>query len=159
MRVVGADTGPLNYLVLIDQVGILPALFGAIFIPEAVRRELRHAETPASVRRFITTPPTWLTVEPAHGDLDPALRALDVGEGHAIALASDLNADLVLMDDRAGVAAARARGFAVTGTLGLIDLGGRRGLLDVAVAVARLRATSFRCRPDILDDLLGRHQA
>jgi predicted nucleic acid-binding protein len=49
-----------------------------------------------------------------------------------LALARALSADLVLMDDRAGVAVAHQFGFAVTGTLGVLDLAARRGLIDLA---------------------------
>ncbi|HWX31961.1 MAG TPA: hypothetical protein VNZ53_31575 [Steroidobacteraceae bacterium] len=36
-----ADSSPLNYLVWIEQVEILPALFERIFVPEVVQNELR----------------------------------------------------------------------------------------------------------------------
>jgi predicted nucleic acid-binding protein len=68
-----------------------------------------------------------------------------------------LRADLVLMDDRAGVAIAKAHGFVVTGTLGVLELAARRKLIDLAGTVRRLKATNFRCRPEILDALLARH--
>ena len=42
MRLVVADTGPLNYLVLINAIELLPKLFEKVFTPEAVRgRTLR----------------------------------------------------------------------------------------------------------------------
>ena len=59
------------------------------------------------------------------------------------------------MDDRAGVAVARAIGFAAIGTLGLLDLGGRRNLLKLEEAFARLKTTKFRYPPEIIDVLLG----
>jgi hypothetical protein len=40
---------------------------------------------------------------------------LDSGEKAAIILAASLKVDAILMDDRAGVAAARAKGFVVVG--------------------------------------------
>jgi predicted nucleic acid-binding protein len=55
-----------------------------------------------------------------------ALESLDAGERAVIALAASLQIDLILMDDRAGVAAARARGIAATGTLGLLTSQGLR---------------------------------
>ncbi len=85
---------------------------------------------------------------------DPSLQALDDGERAAIALALALKADLILMDDRAGVAVARSKGFAVTGTLGLLDLAARRKLLKLDEAFARLKATNFRYPPEIMDALL-----
>jgi predicted nucleic acid-binding protein len=62
------------------------------------------------------------------------------------------------MDDRAGVAAAYRRGLAVTGTLGVLDLAARRGLLDIATVVARLKATNFRYPPEIIEALLAEHR-
>jgi predicted nucleic acid-binding protein len=49
------------------------------------------------------------------------LAVLDAGEEDAIALALELHADLLLMDDEAGAIAARARGLEVTGTLGVLQ--------------------------------------
>ena len=60
----------------------------------------------------------------------------------------------MLMDDRAGVAVARAQGLAVVGTIGILDLAGRRKLIDIGDAVARLKTTNFRYRPGLLDALL-----
>jgi predicted nucleic acid-binding protein len=76
----------------------------------------------------------------------------------ALTLARALGADLVLIDDRAGVAVARRRGFTVTGTLGVLDLAARRGLIELGGAIARLKATNFRYRPEILDALLAQHR-
>jgi predicted nucleic acid-binding protein len=47
MRLVVADTGPLNYLVLIEAVELLPKLFERVFAPEAVRLELLDQDAPA----------------------------------------------------------------------------------------------------------------
>src|SRR5260370_650757 len=59
MRLVVADTGPLNYLVLIEASEILPKLFDAIIVPEAVKAELVHPSAPAAgAGRARKTPPT-----------------------------------------------------------------------------------------------------
>jgi len=34
--IIVADTTPLNYLILIEQIEILPKLYGRVIIPEAV---------------------------------------------------------------------------------------------------------------------------
>ena len=158
MRLVVADTSPLNYLVLIEQVEILPALFEKVFVPQIVRHELQHSEAPESVRRWIAEPPSWVEIVPAGRDSDePTLLHLDDGERAAIQLAIRIGAELLPIDDRDGVNAARRKGFAVTGTLGILDLAANRGLIRLNDAVDRLRNTSFRCRPDVLDALLARH--
>jgi predicted nucleic acid-binding protein len=49
--IVVADASPLNYLVLIEQIGLLPTLYGSVLIPEAVHRELQRPGTPAPATR------------------------------------------------------------------------------------------------------------
>src|SRR5438045_1200495 len=157
MRLVVADTGPLNYLILIEQAHILAVLFEKVFIPQVVQDELRHDEAPASVRQWIATPPAWLEVTPDdREDDDPDLLRLDLGERFAIRLAIRIKADLMLMDDRDGANLARRRGIAVTGTLGILDLAATRGLIRLDVAIERLKQTSFRYPPDVVEALLAR---
>jgi hypothetical protein len=97
---------------------------------------------PAVVRGWAERPPAWLEVLPlpASADADPALQALlDDGERAALLLARAIGADLLLMDDRAGVAVAHQQGFAVTGTLGVLDLAAQRGFIELDAAFAGLR--------------------
>lgn len=158
-RLVVADTGPLNYLILAGAIDVLPELFEQILVPAAVYDELTHIDAPAPVRVFVAQRPSWLDVRSSLGrrNDDPIDKALDEGERAAIVLAISVRADLILMDDRAGAAVARRRGFAVTGTLGILDLAARRGLVDLATAFAKLRATNFRYPPEIMDALLAQH--
>jgi predicted nucleic acid-binding protein len=157
MRVVVADTGPHNYLVQIDAIELLPKLFGQILVPAAVHDELSHLRSPASVRAWIAAPPPWLEIRPNPGDSTDRVmsRLLDQGERATIALAGAIGADLILMDERDGVAIARSHGFAVTGTLGVLDLALQRELVNLAQAVTRLKATSFHYRQGLLDALLA----
>ena len=160
MRLVVADTAPLNYLILIGHVNLLSALFGIIVIPEAVRDKLNHLQTPRPVRQWIARPPDWVEIVASNFDSsDPDLDRLDEGERAAIMVALRIRADLILMDDRDGVIVARSKGFAVTGTLGILDLAARRGIITLEAALERLKATNFRCRPEIMDALLARHRS
>lgn len=159
MRAAVADTSPLNYLVLIGAIDMLPRLFEAVIVPGAVEAELLHARAPAAVRRWAAAPPPWLRV--AHALPPPAgagLDHLDAGERAVIALALSLQPDFVLIDERAGVAAARAQGLEVLGTLGLLDRAARAGLIDLSGAVAALKATNFHAPPSLFEALLARHQ-
>jgi predicted nucleic acid-binding protein len=152
-----ADAGPPHYLVLIEAIDLLPRLFTTVLVPEAVCRELDHVGAPRSVRGWIDHPPPWLEVVPADTREPPAFPGLDVGEREALALAISRRADVVLIDDRRGAAVARAHGLVAIGTLGLLDQGARRGVLDFATAVARLTATNFRYPRELLDRLLAEH--
>lgn len=160
MRLVVADTGPLNYLVLTGDITLLPQMFERVLVPQGVRDELADDEAPPAVRAWIAQPPAWLQVH-ANPDVRHAALVtpkLDDGERAAIALALAVKADLVLMDDQDGAAAARRQGLAVTGTLGVLDLAARRGLIDLAEAFERLKATTFYYRQGLLDDLLAQHR-
>ena len=87
MRVIVADTAPLNYLVVIEAVGTLPRLFASVLIPPAVNKELSHGNAPAEVSTWIANPPSWLKVVNLKTSVAPALSYLDVGEAEAITLA------------------------------------------------------------------------
>jgi predicted nucleic acid-binding protein len=158
VQVVVADTGPLQYFVLIDQIELLPQLYGSVTVPTAVHSELLHLRASVAVRDWAATPSAWLTIVSTPVSWDPQLWRLDLGEAAAIALALTLPADLVLMDERAGVAAARARALNVIGTIGVLDQAARAGLIDIAEAVTWLRATNFRHRPALLGGLLASHR-
>ena len=64
VRVVVADTTPLNYLILIGHVDILGSLFCAVLIPEAVLAELQHPKAPEAVKQWLGELPAWLHVSP-----------------------------------------------------------------------------------------------
>jgi predicted nucleic acid-binding protein len=160
VRAVVADAGPIHYLVLIGHSEILPALFEKVIIPSVVYGELVRAEAPDAVRTWIQAPPAWLEVQTHPGDPfdDASLESLDDGERAALALAASLAADLVLMDDREGVRIARYKGFRVIGTLRVLQLGARDGLLDLADAFERIKRTNFRYRQEIMDALLDQQR-
>lgn len=155
-----ADTGPLHYLILSGDIALLATLFDRVLIPQTVHDELAHRNAPVLVREWIAQPPDWLEVRtnPDHDRGDRMMVALDAGEQAAIALAVAVESDLVLMDDREGVAVARRKGLAVTGTLGVLDLAARRGMIDLAEAFTRLKTTSFYYRQGLLDALLARRR-
>lgn len=159
MRLVIADTGPVNYLILIGQIDLLPLLFEKVVLPTTVQEELGSSKAPPVVRLWAASSPAWLEVRnsPVGQAEDVSLKGIDAGEKAAIQLAVSLNADLLLMDDRKGVNAAQRKGLRVTGTLGVLDLAAQRGLADFVHAVETLRQTNFRVPEALLDALLERH--
>lgn len=58
--IVVADTGPLNYLVLIEAVEVLQPLYSNVVVPTTVAEELRSAGAPSAVQKWIAQPPEWL---------------------------------------------------------------------------------------------------
>lgn len=155
--VVVADTTPLNYLVLIEQVEVLHRLFGEVMIPEAVLTELRHPKAPADVSAWLQSLPNWLRVVKV-GQVDDTIQ-LGHGENEAISLAIEKQVSIVLMDERRGRAAAEARGLLPIGTLNILDLADERGLLDGVTSLNELKRTTFRADQELLDRFEERMRA
>lgn len=153
--IVVSDASPFNVLVRIGYVDVLPALFGSVIIPPAVASELSHPSTPEVVRTWITQRQVWLTIQ-APSNIDPTLQIDDVGEAEAISLALELKADLLLADDRKARRIARARGLAMTGAVGVLELASSRNLLSLQDAFDRMRQTDFRVAERILQEALAR---
>lgn len=58
--IVVADTFPLNYPVLIEQIHILPKMFGNAVVPRAAYEELLDASTPDPVKKWLDGLPNWI---------------------------------------------------------------------------------------------------
>lgn len=100
-----SNTSPILNLAIIGELSLLRDQFGEILIPGAVLEELRvEGDLPGSqgVRDAIKA--GWIRIEAEKQD--PLVRAmqrdLDKGEAEAIALAMQVNAEWVLMDERDG---------------------------------------------------------
>ena len=152
--IVVADTTPLHYLVLIEQSHLLPALYGRVLTPPAVLAELSDPGTPELVSRWARHRPEWLEVRaPERVPLDLP-EALGPGEREAIALSEELGADALLIDEWDGRQAAARRQLTVVGTLRVLGSAAEKGLIDLPLAVTRLRATNFRASTDLIEQLL-----
>jgi predicted nucleic acid-binding protein len=158
MRLVVADTSPVFYLLSIGQIDLLPQLFGKVFVPDAVHKELCHPAAPALVREWVASLPVWVEVRSVETLDDAAFLPLGAGERAAITLALSMHADLILIDERKGTHVALDKGFEVAGTLGVLALAARRGLVDLADSFARLKRTNFRYRQGIMDALLDQQE-
>ena len=143
--VVVADTSPINYLVLIEQIDLLTRLYTRILIPPAVLAELKHPLSPTPVG------PKWLEVLSPRDSL--TLAHLDLGETEAIALATEMHAEVLLIDEQAGRQEAVRRGLRVAGTLSVLDEADQAGLVSFDQAVAHLQKTSFRVSRAVISEI------
>lgn len=156
MSLVVSDTSPLNYLVLIGHVDVLPKLYGAIVAPPAVISELQHPQTPHEVSAWASRLPCWLEIRSPKTELHLGIGA---GEDSAISLAVDLGNVPILVDDRRARAAAKSLGLPVIGTLAVLDLADESGLLDFEDVLRCLRTTSFRVEPVVAEVLIERSRS
>ena len=153
--IVIADTGPINYLILIGEIEVLPALYRRVLIPPSVCEELKRPGAAEAVRTWIAQPPAWLETRSPSKSPDAELAHLDAGERDAILLAEELGADQIIIDEIRGRREAKRRHLPFTGTLGVLAAGAEEGLLDLRSAVDRLRQTNFHIAKEILDRLIG----
>lgn len=117
-----SDTSPFTALLTIGQIDWLPELFEEVVVPAAVRDELSMAHANL---------PTWLQVDLRTCAIPPEVVAanLDPGEAAAIALALDIRADGLLIDERKGRQVASLLGLRVTGLLGILLIAKEEGLI------------------------------
>lgn len=148
MTVVVSDASPLIALHRIDHLALLEALFGTVAVPPAVKVEV----TPG------VPLPGWVEERSlAQPSSAQVLRAvLDAGESEAIALALELSASRLLIDERAGRRLAQGLGLVVTGTLGVLYMAKRQGRLSaIRPLIDTLIAGGFRVAPDLYERIVA----
>ena len=120
MSVVISDTSPVRALAYLGHLDWLEQLFHQVVLPPAVAAELRNPPTGLQAVD-VGTWPFFVVRAPGNADRVAELRSvLDVGEAEAIALAEELRAELVLIDELTGRDVARQCGLTVLGTLGVL---------------------------------------
>jgi predicted nucleic acid-binding protein len=139
-RVVVVNATPIIALSLIDELDLLRALYDRVVVPSAVEAEVlvggRGGIGSAELREA-----SWLRVaalqDPRRADL---LADLDRGEAEVLALAQELHADLVIIDERLARLHAKRLGLTLTGTLGVLLKAKQLGHVKaVAPLIDRLR--------------------
>ena len=58
--IVISDTSPINYLILIDEIGLLPKLYDRIVVASGVLEELVAGSAPEKVKHWLDEKPDWL---------------------------------------------------------------------------------------------------
>ena len=152
-----ADTSPLNYLILIDAIELLPRLYQRVILPRAAWQELQHISTPPAVAQWAQMLPDWIEIREAPEPTDPALAVLGSGEKQALAIAElyqHKEEVLLLLDEQAARQQAARRKLAATGTLGVLKAAAVQRLVDLATVFGRLRQTNFRVKATLLQQML-----
>jgi hypothetical protein len=154
-QLVVVNTTPIIALALIGQLDLLRQLYGQVVTPMAVQAEV-FAGGPAGIGRAELQGAAWLRVvslqDPRRADL---LADLDQGEAQVIALAQELNADLVIIDERLARHHAKRLGLGLTGTLGLLLKAKQLGLVQaVAPLIDQLHHGGIRMSDAVIAEVL-----
>jgi predicted nucleic acid-binding protein len=138
-----SNTSPILNLSIIDQLDLLRRQFAEVLIPPAVQMELKaETQLPGAVAIRQAMEAQWLrVVDLKNSHLARALALeLDQGEAAAIALALEVGAAQILMDEHDGRARAKAMGVQPVGVLGVLLRAKREGYLSsVESALSSLR--------------------
>jgi uncharacterized protein len=120
--IVVSDTSPISSLFLINQLQLLPDLFGSIILPKKVMEELLLLQTDFGYDLSPVFNNEWLIVREV-SNREAVVRfqqILDIGESEAIVLAKELRADYLLVDESEGRAVAVSEGLHTIGVLGVL---------------------------------------
>lgn len=129
--IVVSNTTPLSELAKVGKMYLLRDVFERIIIPVEVYDEVTTGNHPAVRQvqsanwievRLVSNPEAVVSLQMETG--------LDLGESAAIALAEELKAQRILIDELAGRVVAKTRNLSVTGTVGVLLIAKQQGLIS-----------------------------
>lgn len=128
--IVVSNTSPLINLAAVGKLELLHELYGRIVIPQAVYHEMAVGGAGQPGADQVRTL-EWIETRRVAGQAMVASLCLEVdeGEAEAIVLADELEADLLLLDERRGRIVASRLGLRFVGLLGILIDAKHRGLI------------------------------
>ena len=157
--VVVSDTSPLIHLARADQFLLIRSLYPSLLLPPAVWREVveegngRAGE--AEVRAAVDS--GWMEVRPPQNRsmLRFLKSELDEGEAESLALAAQVRAGLLLVDETPARERAALMNLPFTGTVGVLIRAKTAGLVsELRPVLDRMREQSFRLSDRLYDRVL-----
>lgn len=156
--IVVSDTSAVSNLAIVNHLWLLEAIYQRVIIPDIVARELAAASNPI-IPAILQV--GWIQTQSlTHSQLANQLqqeRGLDAGEANAIALALELQADDLLIDERLGRQEALRLGLSIIGILGILLVAKQRSLIPQVQPVmdALINEAGFRVSPQLYQRVLA----
>ena len=124
-----SNTTPLIAFARIGELALLQKIVEHVLIPDAVWREVTEAGNRLGAEEIRNA--SWVEVRTVRAIPPELSPLLGPGETEAIALAEEITASEILLDERAARAIATARGLNIIGTAGLLARAKQRGLITL----------------------------
>lgn len=144
-----SDTTAITNLFLIGRIDILQGVFGHLIVPNAVFQELCEV----SEQQDFLLATDWIKIFPVEeSEVLQALKLrLDAGESEAIALAIQISADYLVMDEWKGRRTAKRMGLQIIGVLGILEVAKRKCIIPAIKPVLDelINRVGFRIHPSI----------
>jgi predicted nucleic acid-binding protein len=152
-NLVVSNTTPLIALDACNQLDLLRSLYGSIIIPEEVERELSRGGGTALPTGLTAAHRAWIGVRSVSNPPSASLLArLDAGEAEVIILALEIGASLVLIDEKMGLKVAREEGLNAIGSVGLLLLAKKKGLLsEVKPHLQEMQSKGIRLKDSLIE--------
>ena len=124
-----SNTTPIISLLKLNRLDIFQKLYNKIYIPIAVYKEIEAGKNKDFYEDLSKY--EWINIlEIRDKQAIKYFLDLDAGEAEAIVLASEINADLIILDEKLGRFHAKHADLKVTGTMGVLIKAKTRGLID-----------------------------
>ena len=153
--IVISDTTTIISLLKAEQLEVLEALLGEVFIPEAVYEELTGNQKFQLEAEKVKKCP-FIKVKQVEDiksvNIFQRVIGLDAGESESIVMAEEKQADLLLIDEKKARHVAKQMGLAITGTIGVLIQAYDEGLLSES-AIETCLAVMKKCGIRISDGL------
>lgn len=147
MPIIISNASPLIGLSSIDRLHILKDLWGKIIIPEAVYGEVVVKGSGKQGASLVSDAcKDWIEVRTVKNrqEVNALQTVLDEGEAEVIAFGQEINADLVLLDNKEPRLFARTVNLKVIGTVGIIRLAWHKGLISAPIEeLYKLKSSGF----------------
>jgi predicted nucleic acid-binding protein len=154
--IVISDTSPLIHLAACNQLLLLQLLYGNIIIPRSVEEEIKIKGKDENIKRQISDA-DWIISKSA---LDKKLvseqyEKLDGAEAEAIVLSIELNADMLLIDERKGRAIAKQFHIKTGGVLSVLIEAKEQKLIPAVkpLIMQMIQRTGFRISQELMDEV------
>lgn len=154
-----SDTSPLSGLAITGYLPLLKQLYQRVIIPSAVAEELkRGGEEDQRILQVLSL--DWIEIKHCRNrqlieELQTTYR-LDLGGSEAIALAIEMRADELLIDERLGRREASRLGLSFTGLFGVLLMAKRQKLISAIRPIMDrlIEETGFRVSKQLYHEVL-----
>lgn len=149
-----SNATPLIAFARIGELALLERIVEQLTLPQAVWQEVTGVTERPGAETIREA--TWINVQTANEVSADLLAVLDRGEAEVIALAEEVGAAEVIIDERAARAVAITRGLSVIGSAGLLVRAKDRNLIPaVRPLLTRMQESGMRYSQVFFESLLS----
>lgn len=134
-KIIISNTTPIISLIGVGQLPLLKLFYEKVIIPQAVYDEIESGQNKKAYQPLAEL--DWIEVKAVKNAASVLYLqdTLDKGEAEVIVLAGELNADLVLLDEKAARQVAAFHKVKFTGTLGILLKAKKEGVIPAIAPI------------------------